>query len=192
MPRSAERAGRGVSVFASGDRGSERTCDKFLYGFKGGLAPAAAGRRTWPKWGKSRGEARKKRGQCCRRGASREREILLSGEGSHRGGWGFARRLPRGGAPARSAPPPGPRPRTGPHGERAATTRELVNTRTASGHERQGDEAADRTGGKAKGVAAIGLGEKCTPQAPADESFGSLPEPVKSASRPYGMAYGHT
>jgi hypothetical protein len=37
------------------------SCDNFLYGFKGGLAPAVAGWRTWPKWEKSRGEMPVKR-----------------------------------------------------------------------------------------------------------------------------------
>jgi hypothetical protein len=45
--------------------------------------------------------------------------------------------------------------------------------------------------GESKTWQLSGLGRNCTPQAPVVNS-GSLPEPVKSASRPYGMACGHT
>lgn len=58
--------------------------------------------------------------------------------------WGFARRLPRWGAPARTALPPGPRPRSGLHGESAATTARAGEARTASGREHQGDKDKNR------------------------------------------------
>jgi hypothetical protein len=70
---------------------------------------------------------------------------LSSGKPGHWGGLGYARRLPRGGAPARTAPPPGPRPRTGQHGGNPLQRpRELAGSRTASGHEHPGDEAKPR------------------------------------------------
>jgi hypothetical protein len=96
------------------------------------------------------------------------------------GSLGFARRLPRWGAPARTAPPPGPRPRSGPHGQAAATTARAGGARTASGREHQGDEAkktlatGQRVRGRERG--------RSTPH-PVVRRW-CLPEPVKSASRP--------
>ena len=86
------------------------------------------------------------------------------------GGLGYARRLPRGGAPARTAPPPGPSPRTGPHGNPPLRTRELAGARTASGHEHQGDEAEPRLDpAEVKGLAPAWSGEKCAPRTTCEE-----------------------
>ena len=122
----------------------------------------------------------------------------------------------RGGLGLRLPPPPRLRsgadapagPRTGPRRNSPQRPREPADARTASGHH-QCDEAADRTGGKAKGVTAIGFGEKCTPLTPAVKSWRSpgtcqerfaslrdglrphLTEPVRRASSVRAAANGH-
>jgi hypothetical protein len=70
-----------------------------------------------------------------------ESEHLLSGRLVTGGGLGFAAPLVPG-APRRRGPPPGLRPRTGPHGTRRHELHELADARTASGHEHQPDEAS--------------------------------------------------
>jgi len=147
-------------------------CDKFLYGFKGGLAPAVTRARTWPKWHESREEARDSGGKCGGTwGQHRERWTGVGGRQSL-GRPGYASAC-RAGALRPGCPPPGPPPRAGPHGEPAATTPRAGSARTASGHEHQGDEASRPNRGTAKGAAAIGFGEKCTPQAPVPDGWRS-------------------
>ncbi len=79
-----------------------------------------------------------------RRGASRGREHPPSGEGSPRERLGLARRLPRGGAPARAARRQVRAPGQARTGNPPQRPRELASARTASGHEHQGDDAKPR------------------------------------------------
>jgi hypothetical protein len=85
-------------------------------------------------------EPGERRGSIDRHGQRRERAPVV-GEAGHRGRLGL-RRASGAGAPRRGGPPPGLRPRTGPHGTRRHELHELADARTASGHEHQGDEAS--------------------------------------------------
>jgi len=146
-------------------------CDNFLYGFKGTAYRPRRLRRNVAEVGKSRG------GMPVRARASWGDVWPAEGEGTCRQGeavpWGslgFARRLPRGGAPARAAPPPGTRPRTGPHVVARCNDRASWRAREPSGHEHQDDDAKPRlTPKKIKVLAPAWSGEKCAPRTTSEE-----------------------
>jgi hypothetical protein len=120
----------------------------------------------WPRWEKPRGGMPvAAAGRRAAVGPAEGERPVVRGRQFTGGGLGYARRLPRGSAPARAALPPGPRPRAGSHGEPAATTAragERANGQRprAPGRRRQ---AAVWSGEDLK-MAPARFGEKCAPR----------------------------
>jgi len=83
------------------------------------------------------------------------------------GGLGFARRLPRGGAPARAARRQVRRPGQARTGNSPQRPREKANARTASGHEHQGNEASRANWEKSKTWNLRASGRSALPEPPA-------------------------
>jgi hypothetical protein len=101
-------------------------CDNFLYGFKGGLATAAAVRRAVAEVPGVARECQRWRGSVERHGDNTESGGLGPGEAVAGGGLGFARRLPRGSALASAARRPVCRPEQARTGNLPLRPRELA------------------------------------------------------------------
>jgi len=96
-------------------------CDNFLYGFKGGLAPAAIRLKTWPKWHESHERTRSSGSSLADMDHHRGPTTRRRGKAGHRGRLGL-RRASCGGATGAAARRQVRRPEQARRGLPAATT----------------------------------------------------------------------